>query len=190
MRILVTILLGLSWLNGSCSPRPKLPEPSSKEDGEVKGVVEQDSSKAKEKESEDQSIVFSEEDEPDLKVGEESVTQACQEGSQRTQICGVNGNGSQFSECENGVWGEFSECDDEDTCLNDAEQEVSCGLNNRGTKMLVCLEGTFVDKEECQDPDVCQDGATAQESCGFLNRGTRTNTCVNGQFEAGNDCDY
>ena len=66
--------------------------------------------------------------------------------------CGLNGRGTQTTECLEGRVARS--CRDLDVCVDGASTTYSCGINGRGTQTDTCVQGQW-QAGNCNDPDAC-----------------------------------
>ncbi|HPS30657.1 MAG TPA: MopE-related protein, partial [bacterium] len=64
------------------------------------------------------------------------------------RVCGINLTGSEKRICSTGVWGDWQECVDPDSCVNFAEEEKTCGVT--GTYARLCLAGQWSSWSNCE----------------------------------------
>ncbi|MBI2146946.1 thioredoxin domain-containing protein, partial [Candidatus Woesearchaeota archaeon] len=104
----------------------------------------------------------------------------CFDGTERTIVCGLNGDGIQQQTCVEGGFTDDGSCMDDDVCQDGLTiTAVNCGYNRRGTTTAMCNEGQLT-VGVCDDPDICSIGENryTPDSCGLNGRGTIEDVCV------------
>ncbi|MBI2151620.1 PD40 domain-containing protein [Candidatus Woesearchaeota archaeon] len=82
----------------------------------------------------------------------------CVDGTERTEVCGINNAGQQRKVCVDGIYVNDGSCIDDDVCRNATDYgTISCGNEDSGSRGIACNEGNLL-IGECTgeiEPAIC-----------------------------------